>query len=102
VCPVSRSSYNFVDCTPLTAKGDVVKGPTRESDGTQPFHLEVYPQAANIWPGDTKMFTAKGFDQKEQEIPLRGVAWSSEGGCIDTHGLHMLSKATERNASRLG
>lgn len=48
--------------------------------------LAIHPSEAHLTPGKTLSFTAKGFDQHGQEIPLGRVEWEAMGGEINDQG----------------
>ena len=49
----------------------------------------VTPQDANIGRNEIQTFTAKGFDEDGNEVPLNDINWSATGGTIDDNGVFL-------------
>jgi hypothetical protein len=49
--------------------------------------VAVFPQDAQIGPGKTQTFAAKGLDEDGLEVPLAKIDWSATGGTIDGKGV---------------
>jgi len=48
--------------------------------------LTIFPSDASMNPGKTQSFSAKGFDQYGNEVPLGHVIWTAIGGEINDQG----------------
>jgi len=48
--------------------------------------IKIDPQKAQLKPGETRTFVAKGLDQHEQDYPLDQVIWTATGGAIGKNG----------------
>lgn len=51
------------------------------------IRLTIYPSDARMAPGKAQSFTAKGFDQYGQEVPLSHIEWAAMGGEINDQGV---------------
>jgi hypothetical protein len=49
--------------------------------------LAISPSDARMNPGKTQSFSAKGFDQYGQEVPLGHIDWAAVGGEINDQGV---------------
>ena len=53
------------------------------------YRVVVSPASVELHPYDTQQFTARGYDQFNNEIPDPGLSWAvvNDGGTIDANGL---------------
>lgn len=58
------------------------------SQDTKVVFVRVFPVKVTLSPGDTQQFTAKGYNNSDQEVPFT-AEWSATGGTISQDGLYV-------------
>jgi uncharacterized repeat protein (TIGR01451 family) len=71
----------------VTATHDLISGSANVNIVAGPLYaIKLSPAAADVIAGDTRSFSAQGFDQYGNNVPIR-PSWTTDGGSIDDTGL---------------